>query len=166
MKAWMRGELLSSLSRERKRKKKKEEVRLRVAQVHAALSVARLAAAIAGTVASSNMKPMNNTSKCLGLANNNNNRGGEWDENVMNKVVASAAALVAAVCAEAAESVGAERAHIASAVKMGSETRNSSEMLTLTATAATCNASHFTLGIKQVYFFEFSCIIFMYLKLT
>ncbi|XP_072959171.1 uncharacterized protein [Typha angustifolia] len=127
MKAWWRGEVLSSFSKSHRRKRK-EEIRLHMSQVHAALSVARLAAAIAGIVANSHMEP-----KSMPMAS----EGGDWDKK-MNTVVASAAALVATVCAEAAESVGANRSIVASAINMGLEARTSPDMLTLTATAATC----------------------------
>nr|CAD1818537.1 unnamed protein product [Ananas comosus var. bracteatus] len=63
-------------------------------------------------------------------------RGRDWDK--MSTVVASAAALIATVCAEAAESVGAARAHVASVVNTGLETQTATDVLTLTAAAATC----------------------------
>nr|AAL86485.1 putative F-box domain containing protein [Oryza sativa Japonica Group] len=56
----------------------------------------------------------------------------------MGTVLASAAALVATVCAEAAELAGTNRSGVTSAVKTGVESCSSAELLTLTATAATC----------------------------
>jgi hypothetical protein len=56
----------------------------------------------------------------------------------MGAVLASAAALVATVCAEAAETGGANRARVASAVRAGRESRSPAELLALTDTAATC----------------------------
>ena len=112
--------------------KRKEELRLQVAQVHAALSVARLAAGIAGIVANCSLKPSDSKNPSV------HSEGGDWGEE-MSTVVASAAALVATVCAEAAESVGANRAHVASVISTGLATRTFADMLTLTATAATCN---------------------------
>ncbi|URE01773.1 Plant pleckstrin region [Musa troglodytarum] len=106
MKAWLGVELFSSFSRGC-REKRKEKVRLREAQVHAALSVTRLAAAIAGFSANSRLEPTN--AKCTSVTGMG---GGALDEK-MNAVVASAAALVATVCAEAAESVGANRERVA-----------------------------------------------------
>ncbi|XP_019054830.1 PREDICTED: VAN3-binding protein-like [Nelumbo nucifera] len=111
------------------REKKKEEVRLRTAKIHAALSVARLAAAVAGFTADGSFEPLD--------INHLSSKGGAWNKK-MDMVVASAAALVATVCAEAAESAGAHRAHIASAINSGLATRTSADMMTLTATAATC----------------------------
>lgn len=106
-------------------------MRLREARVHAALSVARLAAAIAGISANSRLEPTNAKSTSMtGMG------GGALDEK-MNAVVASAAALVATVCAEAAESVGASRERVASAISTGLATKTSADMVTLTAT---CNA--------------------------
>lgn len=131
MKSWLGGESISSLLRGSKTKRK-EELRLQVAQVHAALAVARLAAGIAGIVANCSLETSN--SKNLSI----HSEGGDWGEE-MSTVVASAAALVATVCAEAAESVGANRAHVASAISTGLATRTFADMLAHTATAATCN---------------------------
>ncbi|RWW31959.1 hypothetical protein GW17_00003397 [Ensete ventricosum] len=136
MKAWLGGEILSSFSRGC-RKRRKEELRLHTAQVHATLSVARLAAAIAGIVGNCYLEPIN--SKAMSL----DHQGRELD-NRMNTVVASAAALVATVCAEAAESVGTNRTQVASAIRTGLATRSSADLVTLTATAATCNPLQFS----------------------
>ncbi|URE00037.1 Plant pleckstrin region [Musa troglodytarum] len=140
MKAWLGGEILSSFSRGC-RKRRKEELRLHTAQVHAALSVARLAAAIAGIVGNCYLEPIN--SKAMSL----DHQGGELG-NRMNTVVASAAALVATVCAEAAESVGANRMKVASAIRTGLATRSSADLVTLTATAATCLRGAATLELR------------------
>nr|XP_018682181.1 PREDICTED: VAN3-binding protein-like isoform X2 [Musa acuminata subsp. malaccensis] len=140
MKAWLGGEILSSFSKGC-RKRRKEELRLHTAQVHAALSVARLAAAIAGIVGNCYLEPVN--SKAMSL----DHQGGELD-NRMNTVVASAAALVATVCAEAAESVGANRMQVASAIRTGLATRSSADLVTLTATAATCLRGAATLELR------------------
>lgn len=136
IKAWLGGELFSSLSRGC-RKRRKERLRLHVAQVHAALSVTRLAAAISGIMASSRVEPRD--SKGMSMMN----VGGKSDEKI-SAVLASAAALVATVCAEAAESAGAHRECVASAITTGLVTKTSADMATLTATAATCNAAPFT----------------------
>ncbi|RWW55861.1 hypothetical protein BHE74_00037466 [Ensete ventricosum] len=66
--------------------------------------------------------------------------GGRALDEKMNAVVASAAALVATVCAEAAESMGADRERAASGISTGLATKTSADMVTLIATAATCNA--------------------------
>ncbi|WOL16680.1 VAN3-binding protein-like [Canna indica] len=133
MKAWLGGELFSSMSRGC-RTKRKEKLRLHVAQVHAALSVTRLAAAIAGIMANSRIEPIDPLER-------------ELDPKI-SSVVASAAALVATVCAEAAESVGADRECVASAVTSGLSTKNSANMVTLTATAATCLRGAATLELR------------------
>ncbi|RWW80393.1 hypothetical protein BHE74_00011268 [Ensete ventricosum] len=140
MKAWLGGEILSSFSRGC-RKRRKEELRLHTAQVHATLSVARLAAAIAGIVGNCYLEPIN--SKAMSL----DHQGRELD-NRMNTVVASAAALVATVCAEAAESVGTNRTQVASAIRTGLATRSSADLVTLTATAATCLRGAATLELR------------------
>ncbi|KAK4375746.1 hypothetical protein RND71_006423 [Anisodus tanguticus] len=64
-------------------------------------------------------------------------RAGEWSHN-MGSVVASAAALMTSVCAEAAESMGAGRAQVASAVNSGLAIQTPMDMIAVTATAATC----------------------------
>uniref|UniRef100_A0A0E0BDZ6 VAN3-binding protein-like auxin canalisation domain-containing protein n=1 Tax=Oryza glumipatula TaxID=40148 RepID=A0A0E0BDZ6_9ORYZ len=108
------------------RKKRKEELRLHAAQARAAVSVAQLAAAIAGIVSVCELRPDN--LKYVEAA----------DSKKMGTVLASAAALVATVCAEAAELAGTNRSGVTSAVKTGVESCSSAELLTLTATAATC----------------------------
>ncbi|XP_078156108.1 uncharacterized protein LOC144551883 [Carex rostrata] len=129
---WLREEIFSSLSKSCRRKRK-EVLRFHEAQIHAALAVARLAAAIAGTVANSKIETSYISSNRFCLPKQ---RDGAFNE--MNTVVASAAALVATVCAEAAELIGAKRNQVTSAIRMGLESRSSADMLTLTATAATC----------------------------
>ncbi|KAJ4953525.1 hypothetical protein NE237_030357 [Protea cynaroides] len=130
-KGWFRGQsILPSFIKGRK-DKKTEEIRLETAKVHAALSVARLAAAVAGFAAKSGFE----LEDINGMATHEN---GSWNQG-MAVVFASAAALVATVCAEAAESAGAHRAHVAAAVNSGLAITASSDMITLTATAATCN---------------------------
>ncbi|KAJ3681763.1 hypothetical protein LUZ60_014336 [Juncus effusus] len=139
MKQWLREELFSfpGLSKS-SRKKKRESLRFHEAQVHAALCVARLASAVASTVATSNVQESHrilskNRSLCLTNERNNSVK----DQLNQNSVLASAAALVATICAEAAESVGAKRKEVISAIRMGLEANGSADLLTLTATAAT-----------------------------
>lgn len=114
--------------------KTKEEDRLRTANVHAALSVSCLAAAIAGFAANGTKEQAKHVNPAINIAGKE-----EWDRS-MGDIVASAAALIATVCAEAAESIGANRAHIASAVNSGLATQTPADMITLTATAATCDS--------------------------
>ncbi|KAF0933871.1 hypothetical protein E2562_019318 [Oryza meyeriana var. granulata] len=56
----------------------------------------------------------------------------------MHAAIASAAALVAASCAEAAKLTGASREQISSVFHMGMETTALADLLTLTTSAATC----------------------------
>jgi Auxin canalisation len=135
MKSWLREEIFSSLSKSCRRKRK-EAFRFHEAQVHAALAVARLAAAIAGTLANSNIETSYISSNLFSLSKQ---RDGTVNE--MSTVVASAAALVATVCAEAAEAICGKRSKVTSAIKMGLERQSSADMLTLTATAATCKCT-------------------------
>lgn len=121
--AILRGYFLDNVSiTGSRRRRRRDELRLHSAQAHAAVSVAQLAAAIAGVVSAYEL-PRSNVVE---------------GDNKLGVVLASAAALVATVCAEAAESAGANQHHVTSAVKTGLESRSQSELLTLTATAATC----------------------------
>ncbi|KAG8092620.1 hypothetical protein GUJ93_ZPchr0012g22081 [Zizania palustris] len=108
-----------------RRRKRRDELRMRTAQAHAAVSVAQLAAAIAGVVSACELR-------------RGSSAGGAGADRKMSTVLASAAALVATVCAESAESAGANRSRVTSAVKAGLDSRSPAELLTLTATAATC----------------------------
>ncbi|KAI0489186.1 hypothetical protein KFK09_029028 [Dendrobium nobile] len=141
MKALLSGELLTRFIR-RTHMKRKEKLRLQIAQVHAALSVARLAAAIAGTLANFSMDSVNNWNMAAMPV-----QGEGWDQK-MSMVVASAAALVATVCAEAAEAVGAKRSLISLAIDRGLATQRASEILGLTAAAATCLRGASTLEVR------------------
>ncbi|XP_020577497.1 uncharacterized protein LOC110022749 isoform X2 [Phalaenopsis equestris] len=141
MKALLSGELFTRFIR-RTQMKRKEKLRLQMAQVHAALSVARLAAAIAGTLANFSMDSVSNWN--MGTVPV---QGEGWDQK-MSMVVASAAALVATVCAEAAEAVGAQRSLISLAINRGLATQSASEILGLTAAAATCLRGASTLEMR------------------
>ncbi|KAG6438373.1 hypothetical protein SASPL_103314 [Salvia splendens] len=106
---------------------KKEGKRLQTAQLHAALSLTQLAAAIHGIItatgSSSNGEnsPFQPGTPCQDMGN----------------VVSSAAALITNVCAEAAESLGADRARIQGAVDSGVAIRTPIDMIAITATTAT-----------------------------
>lgn len=127
-KPWLRGKALTSLLRSQK-ENKKEEKRLQTAQLHAALSLTQLAAAIAG-ISSSVSKQESSAFQ--------NGRAGTSSQD-MGNVLSSAAALVTNVCAEAAESLGAHRAQVRAAVDSGMATQTPIDMIAVTATAATCN---------------------------
>ncbi|KAL1547332.1 VAN3-binding protein-like [Salvia divinorum] len=108
---------------------KKEGRRLQTAQLHAALSLTQLAAAIHGittATSSSSSKeegsPFQAGTPCQDMAG----------------VVSSAAALIANVCAGAAESLGADRARVQGAVDSGVAVRSPIDMIAITATTATC----------------------------
>lgn len=123
-KGWLGEKSLTSLLR-RNRAKKKEDVRLQTASIHAALSVTRLAAAIASvTAAKRSIDSESESAQDIG------------------DIVASAAALVTTVCAEAAESLGAQTIHVSSAINSGWATQTTSDMITLTAAAATSKLEH------------------------
>ncbi|KAJ1271731.1 hypothetical protein BS78_06G148700 [Paspalum vaginatum] len=110
------GISLKKWVKERKQKRK-EEARLQRAEVHAAVSVAGVAAALAA-IAAENVVP----------------RGAAG---MRETAVASAAALVAAQCAKVAEAAGATRDQLAAAVDAARASTDASNVITLTAAAAT-----------------------------
>ncbi|KAL2527598.1 Uncharacterized protein Adt_12652 [Abeliophyllum distichum] len=122
---WLKGKSLTSFLRSRK-EKKKDETRLQTSQLHAALSLTQLAAAIAGI--SRGKQDFTQIHKGKSVASGQD----------MGEVVASAAALVTAAFAEAAESLGAQRAQVRAAVNSGMAIQNPIDMIEVTATAATC----------------------------
>ncbi|KAK6936444.1 VAN3-binding protein-like, auxin canalization domain [Dillenia turbinata] len=129
VKGWLKGKSLTSFFKWHQGKKK-EEVRFNTAKVHAALSVAQLAAALAGLAAKGSLGGTQDNQKIT-------HRDQVAEKQNMGVVLASAAALVATVCAEAAESAGAHRTHVASAINSGLAAQTSTDMVALTATAAT-----------------------------
>lgn len=124
---WSKGNLLTRFFRSHH--EKKEKLRLRTAKMHAALSLTQLAAAIAGFASSSKAETQDFHFNNVIAGEQRNNMGG---------VVASAAALVTTVCAEAAESLGAGRIQVAAAVNSGLAIHTPIDMLAVTATTATC----------------------------
>lgn len=96
--------------------KKKDRVRAENARMHAALSVARLAAAIAAVV----------------IAESSENPGSK-----MRTALASATELLASHCLEMAESAGVDHDRVASVVKSAIDVQSPSHIVTLTAAAAT-----------------------------
>nr|XP_019707054.1 VAN3-binding protein isoform X4 [Elaeis guineensis] len=122
-----------------RREKKKEETRAQNAQLHAAVSVAAVAAAVAAIAAA--------TAATSGSGKDD--RAARTD-----MAVASAATLVAAHCVEAAESMGAEREHLASVVGSAVNVRTPGDIVTLTAAAATALRGAATLkarALKEVW---------------
>jgi hypothetical protein len=100
------------------KQRRKEEGRLRRAEVHAAISVAGVAAALAAIATE--------------------NSGNDKSSTSQEAAVASAAALVAAQCAKVAEAMGAKREQLGSLIGSAMCGTNASDILTLTAAAATC----------------------------
>ncbi|CAI9095777.1 OLC1v1031789C1 [Oldenlandia corymbosa var. corymbosa] len=96
--------------------KKKDKARMENAHMHAALSVAGLAAALAAVAAAENKK--DTSSK-------------------MTAAMASATELLASHCIELAESAGAGHDRVATAVRSAVDVRGASDLVTLTAAAAT-----------------------------
>ncbi|URD98372.1 Leucine rich repeat N-terminal domain [Musa troglodytarum] len=100
------------------KQKRKEEKRLHKAEVHAAISVAGVAAALAAIAAE--------------------DTEANKQKSIKENAVASAAALVAAQCAQVAEAVGAKREQLSSAINEAVTVTDASNIITLTAAAATC----------------------------
>ncbi|WMV35583.1 hypothetical protein MTR67_028968 [Solanum verrucosum] len=128
MKGWLKSK--SPFWLFRSDQEKKEKLRLQTAKLHAVLSLTQLASGIAGFAS-------NSSSEIRDSHHINYEREGKWSHNIGN-VVASAAALMTTVCAEAAESLGAGRAQVASAVNSGLAIQTPMDMIAVTATAATC----------------------------
>lgn len=112
--------------------KKKEATRCQNAQVHAAVSVAGVAAAIAAVTAATAASLQEDSSSKTSMA------------------VASAAALVAAQCVEVAESIGADREHMASVVSSAVNVRSAGDIMTITAAAATSLRGAATLRARRM----------------
>lgn len=122
-----------------RREKKKEESRSHNAQLHAAVSVAAVASAVAAIAAAT----------AASSAPSKDEKIAKTD-----MAVASAATLVAAQCVEAAESMGAERDHLASVVSSAVNVRSHDDITTLTAAAATALRGAATLkarALKEVW---------------
>ncbi|KAM3220767.1 VAN3-binding protein [Capsicum annuum] len=113
------------------KQKRKEEKRLQKAEVHAAISVAGVAAALAAIAAE----------------NLNRDESGRTKESA----VASAAALVAAQCAKVAEAMGAKRDQISSVIGSAMTGTSTSDILTLTAAATTSIRGAETLKARSGY---------------
>lgn len=101
--------------------KKKDKARIENAHLHSAISVAGVAAALAAVAATKNT----------------NDSGTK-----MSMSLASATELLASYCIEMAESAGAAHDSVASVVKSSIDIRSPSDLLTLTAAAATGKLTH------------------------
>lgn len=140
IKGWLKGKSLTRIFSSN-REKKREETRFHSAKLHAALSLTQLAAAIAGFATTSESETQNQ--KQISVSRNNF----EWNQET-GVAVASAATLLTSVFAEAAESLGAKRQRVASAVKSGLATQSPVDMMTLTAAATTCLRGAATLNSR------------------
>ncbi|KAJ1433547.1 Pleckstrin-like, plant [Sesbania bispinosa] len=108
--------------------RRKEEQRLQRAEVHAAISVAGVAAALAA-VAAENSKKESNEDR--------------------DTAIASAAALVAAQCAKVAEAMGAKKEQLGSVIGSAMSGTSATDILTLTAAAATSLKGAATLKVRS-----------------
>ncbi|XP_062085453.1 VAN3-binding protein [Humulus lupulus] len=118
-----------------RKEKKKEESRAQNAQIHAAISVAGVAAAVAAIAAAT----------AASSSSRKNEQAAKTDT-----AMASAATLIAAQCAEAAESLGADHEHLASVVSSAVNVRSYDDILTLTAAAATALRGAATLKARAM----------------
>ncbi|KAL4346074.1 hypothetical protein AHAS_Ahas11G0342000 [Arachis hypogaea] len=110
------------------KQKRKEEQRLQRAEVHAAVSIAGVAAALAAIAADNN--------------NKKENKDDDDDESKINKeereaAIASAAALVASQCAKVAEAMGANKQQLSNVITSAITATSTTDILTFTAAAAT-----------------------------
>ncbi|GMI81427.1 FORKED-LIKE4 [Hibiscus trionum] len=122
-KSIVRGRTMGKWLKDQK-ERKKQEIRTHNAQLHAAVSVAGVAAAVAALAASNAMLPETETI-CLKTSSK------------VSSAIASAAALVASHCIEIAEDMGADHDQILTVVNSAMNARTSGDVMTLTAGAAT-----------------------------
>ncbi|CAN6552268.1 unnamed protein product [Malus baccata var. baccata] len=99
------------------KRRRKEEHRLQRAEVHAAISMAGVAAALAAIAAEKSENDESSSAK--------------------EAAVASAAALVAAQCAKIAEAMGARKEQLGSVIGSAMNSTSASDILTLSAAATT-----------------------------
>lgn len=114
------------------KQRRKDEERLQNAEVHAAVSVAGVAAALAALAA------QNTAPGIDGSLHQQQQQQQQPIDALRGTAVASAAALVAAQCVQVAEAVGAKKEQIASAINSAVAATDANNILTLTAAAATC----------------------------
>ncbi|XP_038710228.1 VAN3-binding protein-like [Tripterygium wilfordii] len=118
-KSMVRGRTMGRCLKDQK-EKKKQKIRTHSAQLHAAISVAGVAAAVAALAASNVMSP-----EMLAA------------HQKTSAAIASAAALVASHCIEVAEDMGADHDQILTVVNSAINARTNGDIMTLTAGAAT-----------------------------
>ncbi|KAK3212972.1 hypothetical protein Dsin_017678 [Dipteronia sinensis] len=122
-KSIMRGRTMGRWLKDQK-ERKKQEIRTQAAQLHAAVSVAGVAAAIAAITAS------DTTLQEMATLH-------QKTSPKTSAAVASAAALVASHCIEIAKDMGAEHDQILTVVNSAINARTNGDIMTLTAGAAT-----------------------------
>ncbi|MBA0719474.1 hypothetical protein Golax_007151 [Gossypium laxum] len=122
-KSIVRGRTMGKWLKDQK-DRKRQEIRAHNAQLHAAVSVAGVAAAVAALTASNAMLPEMETTGLKTLSK-------------VPTAMASAAALVASHCIEIAEDMGADHEQILTVVNSAINARTNGDIMTLTAGAAT-----------------------------
>ncbi|XP_031258169.1 VAN3-binding protein [Pistacia vera] len=122
-KSMVRGRTVGRWLKDQK-ERKKQEIRAHNAQLHAAVSVVGVAAAIAAITASDTTLQEMATDQ-------------QKKSSKTSAVVASAAALVASHCIEIAEDMGADHEQILTVVNSAINARTNGDIMTLTAGAAT-----------------------------
>ncbi|TXG62014.1 hypothetical protein EZV62_013377 [Acer yangbiense] len=122
-KSIMRGRTMGRWLKDQK-ERKKQEIRTQAAQLHASVSVAGVAAAIAAITASET------TLQEMATLH-------QKTSPKTSAAVASAAALVASHCIEIAEDMGAEHDQILTVVNSAINAKTNGDIMTLTAAAAT-----------------------------
>ncbi|CAL1373460.1 unnamed protein product [Linum trigynum] len=134
-KSIMKGKTMGRRLKDHK-ERKKQEIRTHNAQVHAAVTVAGVAAAVAAITASNAMSAELAAAK------------GETAASKTPAAMASAAALVASHCIEIAEDMGAEHEQIMTVIDSAVNVRTNGDIMTLTAGAATALRAAATLRAR------------------
>ncbi|XP_031484099.1 VAN3-binding protein-like isoform X2 [Nymphaea colorata] len=118
------------------KRNKKEESRLEKAELHAAISVAGVAAALAA-VAAENVRNKSNYEPQRRKLHEEKEDGDQDGGRARDAVMASAAALVATQCVEVARSMGANKDQLGSMIESALAVKDAGDLITLTAAAAT-----------------------------
>ncbi|KAL8139255.1 hypothetical protein V2J09_005276 [Rumex salicifolius] len=135
----VKGKSMGCWSKEQK-ERKKHEVRTHNAQLHAAVSVAGVAAAVAALTASHASLTENSSV--------NMKSSSTMAPLKMSAAIASAAALVASHCIEIAEEMGADHHQILTVVDSAVNARTNGDIMSLTAGAATALRAASTLKVR------------------
>ncbi|KAL6296382.1 hypothetical protein ACE6H2_004524 [Prunus campanulata] len=138
-KSILRGKTMGRWLKDQK-ERKKQELRTQNAQLHAAVSVAGVAAAVAAVLASTALPETSAAHQKAPLISELRTE--------TSAALASAAALVASRCIEIAEEMGADHDHILSVVNSAVNARTNGDIMTLTAGAATALRGAATLKVR------------------